>query len=338
MKKVTINDIAKRLGTTPSTVSRALADNTRVSVKMRGRVKKVAKEMGYQPNLMAASLRKGKSDLIGMIVPRINRHFFSNVISGVEEVLNPKGYSLLIMQSQENIDSEVKAVHSLMRNRVAGIIASLSVQTEDLSHFQGVLAEGMPLVQFDRVSNELAGPKVVNDNYTGTYQATCNLLKAGYKKIAHFGGSELLKAYHDRKRGYVDAMLEMTGAVDEALMFTDVITREAGNEMVKKVLDIGANAIVCAGDYSAFGALEALDGLGINVPDEFGVTGFGNEPFAEMIYPKLSSVEQQGREMGRIVARQMIDAIKGEQHTIEITVPVKFINRTSSMQQKSKRA
>ena len=122
MKKITINDIAKRLGTTPSTVSRALADNKRVSLKTRELVKKVAKEMGYQPNLMAASLRKGKSDLIGMIVPRINRHFFSNVISGVEEVLNPEGYSLLIMQSQERVEVEAKAVDSLLRNRVAGII------------------------------------------------------------------------------------------------------------------------------------------------------------------------------------------------------------------------
>ncbi|WP_430817862.1 LacI family DNA-binding transcriptional regulator [Carboxylicivirga sp. RSCT41] len=330
MKKVTINDIARKLGTTPSTVSRALADNKRVSLKTRELVKKVAKEMGYQPNLMASSLRKGKSDLVGMIVPRINRHFFSNVISGVEEVLNPKGYSLLIMQSQENIRSEVKAVHSLMRNRVAGIITSLSVQTEDFSHFQGVLDEGIPLVQFDRISNELAGPKVVNDNYTGTYEATCQLLKAGYKKIALFGGSELLKAYRERKKGYTDALLDIKGEIDKGFIFNDVITRDAGNEMLGKVLDMGADAIVCAGDYSAFGVLEALDALGVKVPDEFGVTGFGNEPFAEMIYPKLSSVEQEGREMGRIAARQMIDAINGEQHTIEITIPVKFIKRASS--------
>ena len=331
MKKVTINDIARKLGTTPSTVSRALADNKRVSLKTRELVKKVAKEMGYQPNLMASSLRKGKSDLVGMIVPRINRHFFSNVISGVEEVLNPKGYSLLIMQSQENADSEVKAVHSLMRNRVAGIIASLSVQTENLFHFQGVLDEGIPLVQFDRISNDLSGPKVVNDNYTGTYEATCQLLKSGYKWIAHFGGSELLKAYRERKKGYTDALLDKTGEVDKDIIFNDVITRDAGREMVKKVIDMGVDAIVCAGDYSAFGALEALDVLGVKVPDEFGVTGFGNEPFAEMIYPKLSSVEQEGREMGRIVARQMMDAIRGEQHTIEITVPVKFIKRASSI-------
>ncbi len=331
MKKVTISDIARKLGTTPSTVSRALADNKRVSVKTRELVKRVAKEMGYQPNLMASSLRKGTSDLVGMIVPLINRHFFSNVISGVEEVLNPKGYSLLIMQSQESIESEVKAVHSLMRNRVAGIITSLSAQTDDLSHFQGVLDEGIPLVQFDRISNDLAGPKVVNDNYTGTYEATSQLLKSGYKKIAHFGGSELLKAYRERKKGYTDAMLDINGELDKDLIFNNVITRDAGRDMVKKVVDMGADAIVCAGDYSAFGVLEALGSLGIQVPEEFGVTGFGNEPFAEMIYPKLSSVEQHGREMGRIVAREVMDAINGEQHTIEITVPVKFKKRASSI-------
>jgi len=115
MKKVTINDIAQKLGVTSSTVSRALAGNKRVSEKTRNKVKEVAQELGYQPNLMAASLRRGKSDQIGMIVPRINRHYFSNVISGVEEILNPAGYSLLIMQSHESVKAEINAVQSLMR-------------------------------------------------------------------------------------------------------------------------------------------------------------------------------------------------------------------------------
>lgn len=330
MKKVTINDIANKLGVTPSTVSRALADNKRVSVKTRALVKKTATEMGYQPNLMASSLRKGTSDLVGMIVPRINRHFFSNVISGVEEVLNPKGYSLLIMQSQESRSFEAKAVHSLLRNRVAGIITSLSAQSDDVTHISAVVDAHVPLVQFDRVSNELPGSKVVNDNYTGAYQATKSLLDAGFKKIAHFGGSELLKAYRERTKGYVDAIRDSRGDVDMSLIFNDVITRDAGYERVKEVLNYGIDAIFCAGDYSAFGTLKALSEMNINVPEEFGVAGFGNEPFAEMIYPTLSSVEQEGHEMGRIAAKQMINAIRGDQQNVEIVIPVKFIERESS--------
>lgn len=330
MKKVTINDIAQKLGTTPSTVSRALADNKRVSLKTRELVKKVAMEMGYQPNLVAASLRKGTSDLVGMIVPRINRHFFSNVISGVEEVLNPKGYSLLIMQSHEQLKAEVKAVDSLMRNRVAGIIASLSVQTDKVDHFKRVVNAHVPLVQFDRVSKDLEGARVINDNYSGAYQATKQLIEAGYTRIAHFAGSQILHAYRERKRGYEDAMLEVYGKVDQALIHLDVITREAGYETLSLLVNEGVDAVFCAGDYAAFGVFERLKSLGLNGKGVFGVAGFGNEPFAEMVHPTLSSVEQRGREMGRIAARQMIAAINGEAHTIEIVVPVEYINRESS--------
>ena len=330
MKKVTINDIARELGVTPSTISRALADNKRVSQKTREMVKKVAKEMGYQPNLMASSLRRGKSDLVGMIVPRINRHFFSNVISGVEEVLNPEGYHLLIMQSNESIQSEIKAVHSLMQNRAAGIITSLSSQTDDVGHFHTVTAANVPLIQFDRVSKELGGAKIINDNYSGAYQATKSLLDAGYKKVAHFAGSDILKAYCERRKGYEDAVREALGEIDEQLIIKDAITREAGYEAVKEVFRQGADAVFCAGDYSAFGAYEGLKELGVLTSIDFGVAGFGNEPFAEMVYPTLSSVEQEGREMGRIAARQMINAINGEVYNVEIVVPVKYIKRDSS--------
>ncbi|MCT4648117.1 MAG: LacI family transcriptional regulator [Carboxylicivirga sp.] len=330
MKKVTINDIAQKLGVTPSTVSRALADNKRVSQKTRDLVKKIAKEMGYQPNLMAASLRRGKSDLVGMIVPRINRHFFSNVISGVEEVLNPEGYRLLIMQSNESLQAEVEAVNSLMLNRVAGIITSLSVQTNNVDHFQSVAEANVPLIQFDRVSKELEGAKIINDNYSGAYQATKSLLKAGYKRVAHLAGSELLKAYCERRRGYEDAVRDELGKLDEDLIIKDAITRDAGYKAVKEILDKGADAVFCAGDYSAFGVYEGLNELGVKTACDFGVAGFGNEPFAEMVYPTLSTVEQQGKEMGRISARQMINAINGEAYNVEMVVPVKFIERVSS--------
>jgi LacI family transcriptional regulator len=331
MRNVTINDIAEKLGVTPSTISRALAGNKRVSEKTRELVQKVAKEMGYQPNLMASSLRKGKSDLIGMIVPRINRHFFSNVISGVEEILNPAGYSLLIMQTHEQLQSEVKAVQSLMSNRVAGIIASLSVETNDFAHLQGVVDAHVPLVQFDRVCNDLNGSKIVNDNFTGAYEATKNLLSAGYKRVAHFGGSHLLNAYRERQAGYEAAVKEELGEVDRSLIIENAITREVGYlNIIKLIKEGNADAVFCAGDYSAFGAIEGLKEMNIKVPEEFGVAGFSNEPFAEMLHPSLTTVEQHGNEMGRIAAQEMIHALEGSINNIERVVSVKFIARESS--------
>ncbi len=330
MKKVTINDIAKKLGVTPSTISRALADNKRVSQATRDKVKKMAKEMGYQPNLMASSLRRGKSDMIGMIVPRINRHFFSNIISGVEEILNPAGYSLLIMQSHEELDSEIKAVNSLMRNRVGGIIISLSVETNTVDHLQGVVDANVPLVQFDRVCKDLKGPKVVNDNITGAYLATSNLLKSGFKRIAHFSGNKNINVYAERIQGYKKAIAEILGEVDEALILEDIITRDAGFETIQKVInEKEIDAVFCAGDYAAFGVFEGLKGLKADFPANFGLVGFGNEPFAEMLHPSLSSIEQDGRQIGRIAAQEMIAAINGDLHDIERLVPVQFIKRES---------
>lgn len=328
--KITIVDIAKKCEVTPSTVSRALANNARVSLKTRELVQQVAQEMGYQPNVIASSLRKGKSDTIGMVVPRINRHFFSNVISGVEEVLNPEGYRLLIMQSHESIAKEIKAVQALMHHRVAGIIVSLSAQTNELSHFNRAIEENIPLVQFDRVSNELNGAKITNTNYTGAYEVTRSLMEGGYNKVAHFSGSNLLMAYRERRRGYEDAIREFVGEVDDELIVSDVITRKAGLDAVKYIVERGVDAVFCASDYSAFGVYEGLKQLGISAPHDFGVAGFGNEPFAEMIHPTLSSVEQKGWEMGRISARQVIKAINGTANNVELLVPVEYMGRESS--------
>ncbi len=331
MKKITINDIAKALSVTPSTVSRALAGNTRVSVKTRNLVKEKAREMGYQPNVIAASLRKGKSDTIGMIVPRINRHFFSNVISGVEEILNPAGYNLVICQSGESQLKEEKAVETLLRNQVGGILLSLSLQTQTFDHLQEVIRRQIPLVQFDRIHAGISGSKVINDNYTGAYLATKHLIKAGFKRVAHFAGGRNLKAYQERYMGYVKAMSEAGYELDETLVMDNVITREAGYESLKRLLKKGvADALFCAGDYSALGALEALKEMGINVPDEFGVVGFANEPFAELMYPTLSSVEQNGFEMGNKAAAAMIKCLEGSVVDEETIVPVRLIVRQSS--------
>jgi len=336
MKKITINDIAKALSVTPSTVSRALAGNTRVSIKTRNLVNEKAREMGYQPNVIAASLRKGKSDTVGMIVPRVNRHFFSNVISGVEEILNPAGYNLVICQSGENAFKEEKAVETLLRNQVGGIILSLSVQTQSYEHLEEVVRRGIPLVQFDRINPAIPGAKVINDNYTGAYLATKHLLKSGYKRVAHFAGERKIKAYQERYEGYLKAMNEAGHDLDQGLLFENIITRQAGNATIKQVLEEGiADAVFCAGDYSALGALEGLKETGVMVPDDFGIVGFANEPFAELMYPTLSSVEQNAFEIGNKAAAAMIKSIEGEAANDEFLVPTRLIVRQSSQKEQS---
>ncbi|MGQ1784121.1 MULTISPECIES: LacI family DNA-binding transcriptional regulator [unclassified Saccharicrinis] len=334
MKRITISDIAKELNVTPSTVSRALAGNARVSLKTRELVTKKAKEMGYQQNVIAASLRKGRSDTIGMIVPRINRHFFSNVISGVEEILNPAGYTLLIVQSGENFIKEQKAINMLLANHVGGIIMSLSVQTQTYEHIEAVIMRGIPVVQFDRVNPSLKSSKILNDNFTGAYLATKHLIKSGYQRIGHLAGTRTLKAYEERYRGYVKAIEEAGRIVDVSLVYEDTITREAGYNAIKKAFGKDKpDAVFCAGDFAALGVLDGLKEMKINVPDEFGVVGFANEPFSELIHPTLSTVEQNAFEMGTRVATAMIKNLEGKHWEEEEIIPTRLIVRDSSWRQ-----
>jgi len=331
MKKITISDIAKELGVTPSTISRALAGNTRVSLKTRKLVEQKAKELGYQQNVIASALRKGRSDTIGMIVPRINRHFFSNVISGVEEILNPAGYTLVICQSGESFVKEQKAMDMLIANQVGGIIISLSIQTDSYEHLENVMKRHIPLVQFDRVNSDINCSKILNDNFNGAYLATRHLIKSGYKRIGHLSGSQSLTAYKERYSGYVNAMEEEGFGISNCLVYNDVLTREDGHNTILRALkNEKIDALFCAGDYSALGVLDGLKEMNVVVPNDFGIVGFANEPFSELIHPTLSTVEQNAFEMGTRVATAMIKNLEGKHWEKEEIIPTRLIVRESS--------
>lgn len=329
--KITIKDIAKKLNFTPSTISRALAGNTRVSLKTRTLVKDTAVEMGYRPNAIASALRKGKSDTIGMIVPRINRHFFSNAISGVEDILNPAGYNLVICQSTENEEKEQKAVQTLLQNQVGGILISLSVETNNYDHLNSIISSGTPLVQFDRVNHSIDSPIVINNNFEGAYLATEYLIKQGYKNIGHFGGNHKIVTYSDRYNGYIKAMKTHNMSINNDLIKFDTITKETGStELINFFKNNKIDALFCSSDYAALGAIEALNKMRIDIPSEFGIIGFANEPFTNLINPKLSSVEQNSFELGRTAATALLDSIDNKPVESNQTVAVEFISRQSS--------
>ena len=175
----TITDIANALGITPSTVSRALAGNPRVKEETRIAVEKMAKLLGYERNVVASNLRKGQSHIVGIVVPRINREFFSNVIGGAERVLNQAGYNTLICQTLESFEAEVKALRTLKNYRVAGVLLSHAIDALNGKHVKEIL-EDTPLVQFDRVFPDLPGAKIVGATCEGAFQATLHLIQAGY--------------------------------------------------------------------------------------------------------------------------------------------------------------
>ena len=309
-KSSTIYDIAERLGFSASTVSRALANNPRISLKTRKLVAKEASKLGYNRNKYASNLRRGKGETIGVIVPRINRSFFASVIHGIEEELYKKNYNLIICQSKELLSREQQCVRLLIDSSVDGIIYSASAETTSFNHVFSILNARIPLVQFDRVLKELSTNSVINDNDNGAYKATKHLIEQGYKKIAHLHGPLNLSVYQERKSGYEMAMNEAALEVKKDWVLP-AITEVAGREAGEKLLSIKdrPDAIFCASDFSALGALKEAKDKGVCVPKDLGVVGFANEPFCEMVHPGLTSVEQFSESIGRESAKMVLDQI-----------------------------
>ncbi len=316
-KQVTIKDLARQLGTTPSTVSRALRDQEGVGEKMRKRVKELARKQNYRPNAVAAGLRKGSSNTIGVIVPRVNRDFFSGVIAGIEEVAYESHYSVIICQTHDRLDKEQQYVETLLSARVDGILVSLGLETEDYNHFEKVIAAGIPLIFFDRVPDRTDVHRIMVDDYQGAFSVVQQMIRAGYRKIAHFAGPEYLNVYRDRKQGYMAALRENGLPVREELVLHDSLTIDAGRRSMQTLLDKGIvpDAVFSASDYSALGALLFMQERGYRVPEDFGVAGFSNEKFTSYIKPALTTVDQHSNEMGKYCMNFFLEEVKGPPKT-----------------------
>ena len=206
MKQITIKNIASHLNLSVSTVSRALNDHPDIHSKTKKSVKKVAIEMGYNPNIMARNLKSSSSNQIGVIVPEIRHDFFANAISGIEEVAYQKGYTIIIAQSNELQEREIINLNSMYLHRVAGIIVSISQTTTSSSHFKRLLDNGVKIVFFDRVCDDLNTPRIRIDDMQSSYKVVEYLIKKGYKKVVHFSGPQTLEICRNRKFGYEKAL------------------------------------------------------------------------------------------------------------------------------------
>ena len=230
-KRTTIHDIAKELELTASTVSRALNDHPKISVDTKNLVRKKAKELNYTANTLAASLRTGKAKTIGLIVPRINRFFISNTISGIESVTNKAGYNIIICQSEENFHKEEQNITTMINSRVDGIMMAISFETESSKHIEKALKNGIPIVMFDRIREDVCVSKVLNDNEQASYIAVNHLIEQGYRRIVHFAGPQHINIYQERLAGYKKALIDNGIAVDEDLIFENVLDKERGYNM-----------------------------------------------------------------------------------------------------------
>ncbi|NQU86357.1 MAG: LacI family DNA-binding transcriptional regulator [Mariniphaga sp.] len=333
--ETTIHDIARKLKISASTVSRALNDNPMISEKTRKLIKKTALEMGYRPNIIAANFRTKRTNTIGVIVPLINRHFFSSVISGIEEIAYSEGFTVSISQSNDNYQKEVHIAQSLFSNRVDGLILSIGMETIDTSHLKLFSEKNIPLVFFDRTAVDIDANKIVVDDIKGGYKATSHLIKQGYKRIAHIGGPLNLTIYKNRLEGYARALKEAGINSDPNLIVHNSLTREEGTKSIKKLMDSSfpPDAVFCANDTSALSVIIYLQKTGINIPNDFGVVGFSNEPFSEVVTPSISTIKQPGFEMGKKASELLIGQINGNLKNSEsqtFIMPTELIVRDSS--------
>jgi LacI family transcriptional regulator len=330
--KTTIYDIAKALNITAATVSRALNNNPKISQSTRKLVLETANKMNYKQNKLALALRSGKSNNVGVIVPRINTNFFASVIRGIEEELHPEGYQVIICQTHEDENREIENINTLLNAQVDGILMSISNLPDENNHYiERVIQKNIPLIFFDRKKEIKNVSSVTIDDYLASYQTTQHLLEQGCEKIAYFSGDRSLEIYEDRYRGYEQALLDNNIPINKDYIINIKSNVVEGRDAVEKLLALEnpPNAIFSTSDFAALGAIQKLKEHGIKIPEDFCVFGFGNEPFTKFMELSISSVDQSPLEMGKTAAQVFLEKINNKENKkseIQVVLMPKIIN------------
>ena len=308
--QITIKDIARILGISPSTVSRALKNHPDISAETKEAVNELAAKLKYQPNAVALSLKNSRSNTIGVIIPEIVHYFFSSVISGIEDVAYEAGFTVIICQSNEKYDREVANAKTLLSHRVDGVLVSITKETTQFDHLSMLQERGIPLVFFDRIVPEIAADQVVVDDEEAAYKATKHLIENGRRRIAHFAGPQNLLIGRDRKNGYLRALKEAGLPVDPNLVI-DADTFEKAMNAANQLLVSGniPDGIFTTNDLTAIGAMQALQKKGVKVPAQIAIVGFSDGRFSGIIEPNLTSVDQHGYEMGSVATEMLLNRL-----------------------------
>lgn len=311
-KKSTIKDIAAVLGLTPSAVSKALNDHPRISDKTKIAVKQVAQDLDYQPNFLSSALRKGKSNLVGVIIPRVNSHFFSSVVENIEKVLNLNGYNIIMTQSNELYAKECQEIDTLLKIQVDGIIASMANQTIDLEYYKKIKSKGTELVLFDRGEEELNVDYVGIDDYKSSHLVVDHLVSQNCKRIAHIAGFQHIRIYKERIRGYKDALEKWNLSIQDNWIVESNLRIDDGRRIMQQLLDAPErpDAVYVAGDIAALGALQVLLENDVKVPEEIALIGFSDEPFTSLTQPSISTVNQHSNQIGKLAAEAFLERMK----------------------------
>ncbi|MDW7694905.1 LacI family DNA-binding transcriptional regulator [Flammeovirgaceae bacterium SG7u.111] len=331
--RVKITDLAEELGVSPSTISRALSGDQRISSKTRNAVFELAERWGYNPNPFAINLLKNKSNNIGLILPEFTHHYFSRTLFGIEEEITKHGYHLLINTHNGNYEKEVKASKILNGMMVDGLLVSYARHTTDFDHYKRITENGVPVVFFDRLCEDLEASYVITDDFPGAKSAIDYLVKTGCKKIAHFKGPENLSTSFTRKTGYIEGLKRNELPADESLVFPwNEDHDEYLTQMAAFMKEHQPDGVFCFSDYIAYDALITAQELNIKVPDELSIIGFANEPISNYSRPQISTVSQPAEDMGKRAAEILIWHIDNpeSEDTFDEMVPTELVLRQTT--------
>lgn len=339
-KRVKQSDIAKKLGVSVATVSRALKNSLEISDEMKERVKQTAKELSYQPNFMASNLRSQKNFSIGVIIPRIVHEYMASIIKGITMEASSYNYQIMINVTDHSYDKEVKSVELFSSGIVDGVLICASNETKYISHFEMLRNNNIPFVMFDKDIQKLQAPKVVVDDFHGAYRAVEHLISQGYKNIANLQDNLISHGSLKRMKGYFSALKKYNFPQNKDFVASlQTISIEESKRVTEELLRTypQIDAIFAITDEIAVGALQAAKSLGINVPQDLGVIGFSNWQISQVVSPSLSTVDQPGIEVGRTALKLLIQNIKDPIY-FQDNFPIKILKTKLLVRESSFRA
>lgn len=313
--RITIKDIARELKISTSTVSRALADKWDVNPETRRAVMELSEKLNYRPNQISLNLKKQQSMTIGIVIPEFINSFFPEVIIGIESVLRPIGYQILICQSNESPDTELANIRMLENKMVDGFLISMSAETCNPSYFNTLAENDSPVVFFNRICPGINASSVVIDDYKWAFRATEHLIEQGARRIVHMAGPENLEVAIRRKQGYLDALEKQGLPQDDELVIPCGVMMERGVMGAYKILEMEhrPDGIFAFNDPVAIGAMKTLQKRGgLRIPDDIAVVGFTESKMAVIIEPNLTSIEQPTFEMGKAAAELLMEQLKNK--------------------------
>ncbi|SEL63279.1 transcriptional regulator, LacI family [Aquimarina amphilecti] len=328
-RRVKLEDIARRLNISIATVSRALDENPRVKKSTQEKVFKMAKVMGYMPNQIAKSLSSGKTNIIGVLIPRYDEPFFIEVCRGIDQYARNHNYKILISSSRNSYKFEKENLISFEKGLVDGIILSPTHETENVAHLNDLINKGMPIVLFDNIREEVSGADhvIINDE-KASFEAVEFLIKKGNKKIAFIGGIKQKKVFQDRYKGYISALAHHNIPLyDELVLHCNSLDREFEDKEILNFfrgLNISPDAVFACTDNYGLLTMKTLLKIGKKIPDEVAVIGFGDLGPGEIFVPTLTCVSQPSFEMGQKAAELLIKQLNESEDIDHIKTIIKL--------------